>query len=239
MIHFISDLHLTPKRPEIGAAFARYLNGPARGIDALYVLGDLFDAWPGDDALAEPAAQAVANGLAALAASGTRIYLLHGNRDFLIDKAFAQRASATLIDEPYAITLGTEPCTLMHGDALCTDDVAYQRFRTMVRNPDWRSAFLAKPLAERLAIAADVRMQSEQAKQEKSAEIMDVNPEAVAESFRANGYATLIHGHTHRPARHTHLVDGRECTRWVLHDWREHAEWLEWSDTSGLAFGRC
>lgn len=239
MIHFISDLHLTPKQPATSAAFARYLAGPARGVEALYILGDLFDAWPGDDALADPAARGVADALATLADSGTDVFLMHGNRDFLIDHAFAERAHATLISDPYPVSLGGVAYVLMHGDALCTDDIAYQRFRSMVRDPQWRAAFLAKPLAERLAIAADVRMQSEQAKQEKSADIMDVNADAVSAALRAHHYAHVIHGHTHRPACHTHALDGHQCLRWVLHDWHEHAHWLEWTPSDGLIFRSC
>ena len=236
MIHFISDLHLSPKRPETTAAFARYVAGPARRCEALYILGDLFDAWPGDDVLADPSVRAFADALAGLATAGVKLYFMAGNRDFLVDGEFAKAASITLLTEPHRIELGGKPYLLMHGDSLCTDDVEYQRFRAMVRNPQWRAAVLAKPLAERLAMAAEVRMQSEHSKQEKSAEIMDVNAGAVEEVLRANGYPDMIHGHTHRPARHTLSIDGHACERWVLHDWHEKAEWLAWNETDGLRF---
>lgn len=236
VVHFISDLHLGPKNPLLAAAFARYLAGPARGIEALYILGDLLDAWPGDDALTDPTAQAVVGALSALAAGGTQLFVMVGNRDFMIGDAFAQAASATLIVEPFPVVLGAMPALLMHGDALCTDDVDYQQFRTVVRNPQWQAAMMAKPLAERLALAASLQMQSEHAKQGKSGEIMDVNADAVAETFRAAGFPCLIHGHTHRPNQHTMDVDGHRCERWVLHDWRERAEWLAWTPQDGLHF---
>lgn len=239
MIHFISDLHLSARHPETAAAFARYIAGPARSAQALYILGDLFDAWPGDDALVDPAAQGVANAIASLSSAGCEVFFMQGNRDFLIDAGFASAAKLTLIPDPHHVKLGDRDYTLMHGDSLCTDDLAYQRFRTMVRNPEWRQAILAKTLAERLQIAADVRSKSEDAKQEKSAEIMDVNGEAVSAALRQAGYADLIHGHTHRPAYHEHLVDGKACKRWVLHDWRDKAEWLEWTPASGLVFRSC
>ncbi len=236
MIHFISDLHLSPKHPLVAAAFLRYIGGPARGIDALYILGDLFDAWPGDDALVDPAARGIAQALAALARNGTKIYIMQGNRDFMLDCGFAEAAGATLIEEPYVLSLGDTRYVLMHGDALCTDDVAYQQFRAMVRNPKWRAAVLAKPLEERLALAAEIRMKSERAKQDKDIEIMDVNLGAVEAAIRAAGQIDLIHGHTHRPACHTHIVDGKACKRWVLQDWRDKAAWLEWTPGHGLAF---
>lgn len=237
-VHFISDLHLSANRPAVAMAFARYLAGPAQGIEALYILGDLLDAWPGDDALGDPAAQAVVRGLAALAGSGTQVFLMVGNRDFMIGEDFARAAHATLLAEPHRIQLGDTPALLMHGDALCTDDVEYQRFRAMVRNPAWRASVLAKSLPERLALAASIQMQSEQSKQGKRDEIMDVNAEAVAQTLREAGFPLLIHGHTHRPAQHLIDVDEHACTRWVLHDWHDHAEWLAWQPAAGLAFQR-
>ncbi|MCX9155145.1 UDP-2,3-diacylglucosamine diphosphatase [Niveibacterium sp. 24ML] len=239
MIHFISDLHLSARHPETAAAFGRYIAGPARTAQALYILGDLFDAWPGDDALVDPAAQGVANAIASLASAGCEVFLMHGNRDFLIDSGFAEAARLTLIPDPHPLKLGERDYILMHGDSLCTDDIAYQSFRAMVRNPEWRRGILAKTLAERLQIAAEVRSQSEDAKQEKSAEIMDVNGEAVSAALRQAAYPDLIHGHTHRPACHELMVDGQACKRWVLHDWKDRAEWLEWTAESGLVFRSC
>ena len=235
-IHFIADLHLSPAQPATLAAFARYIAGPARSAHALYILGDLFDAWPGDDALASPAAQAVAQALASLSDAGCTVSFIAGNRDFLIGKEFAKAAQLALLQEPAAIELDGKKHLLMHGDSLCTDDVAYQKLRAMVRDPAWQAAILAKPLAERLAMATDARQQSEESKQGKSSEIMDVNVEALAACLRGAGYADLIHGHTHRPAQHTLEVDGHDCTRWVLPDWHDKAVWLEWQQGQGLSF---
>ncbi|WP_417066978.1 UDP-2,3-diacylglucosamine diphosphatase [Niveibacterium terrae] len=235
-IHFIADLHLSPAQPATLAAFARYIAGPARSADALYILGDLFDAWPGDDALASPAVQPIVQALASLAASGCKLSFIAGNRDFLIGEAFAKAARLTLLQEAAAIDLDGKAFVLMHGDSLCTDDVAYQKLRAMVRDPVWQAAVLAKPLAERQAMATDARQQSEESKQVKSSGIMDVNAEALAACLRDSGYADLIHGHTHRPAQHKVEVDGHACTRWVLPDWHDKAVWLEWRQGQGLSF---
>jgi UDP-2,3-diacylglucosamine hydrolase len=235
-IHFIADLHLSPAKPATLAAFSRYIAGPARSADALYILGDLFDAWPGDDALASPAVQPVVQALASLGAAGCKLSFIAGNRDFLIGDEFAKAAGLTLLQEPAAIELDGKAYLLMHGDSLCTDDVAYQKLRAMVRDPAWQAAVLAKPLAERLAMAIDARQQSEESKQVKSSEIMDVNGEALAACLRGAGYADLIHGHTHRPAQHTLVVDGHDCRRWVLPDWHDKAVWLEWKNDQGLSF---
>lgn len=187
--------------------------------EALYILGDLFDAWVGDDDLAEPLHAEVTQALARLSGSGVRVHLLHGNRDFLIGPAFAQAAGLQLLPDPTLIDLYGTPTLLTHGDTLCSDDAAYLAFRDQVRAPAWHSAFLAQPLAERKALAAQWRARSEQEKQSKSEAIMDANPDAVADTLRRHGYPRLIHGHTHRPARHEHQVDGRLCERWVLPAW--------------------
>lgn len=223
---FISDLHLSQSRPGITRLFFDFLQGTAAGAQALYVLGDLFEYWAGDDDLAEPLHAEVASALRRLHEAGVAVYFMHGNRDFLASAEFARAAQAELLPDPTLIDLYGTPTLLMHGDSLCIDDPAYMAFRTKVRNPAWQQAFLAQPLAERKAIIEGLRRDSDAEKAQKSAEIMDVNPEAVATALRENGYPRLIHGHTHRPARHLHDVDGRICERWVLTDWYEDGGYL-------------
>jgi UDP-2,3-diacylglucosamine hydrolase len=223
---FISDLHLTPDRPAATGALMRFLHDTAPAAEALYVLGDLFEYWIGDDGLDQPFNREVADAFRALADRGVRLSFIHGNRDFLIGSRFARESGMQLLSDPTLINLYGPPTLLMHGDTLCSDDVEYQKFRAMVRNPEWQQAFLAKPLAERVRMALDVRGQSEQAKQAKDMAIMDVAPATVEELLRSRAYPRLIHGHTHRPARHEHFVDGRRCERWVLADWYEQGSYL-------------
>ncbi|MBL8436391.1 MAG: UDP-2,3-diacylglucosamine diphosphatase [Zoogloea sp.] len=234
-VHFISDLHLCADRPALTAVFERYLAGPARAAARLYILGDLFEYWAGDDDLDDPLNTRVAERLAALARTGCQVSFMPGNRDFLIGADFASRAGLQILAEPARIELGKQAFILCHGDSLCTDDVAYQAFRKQVRNPAWQAQFLGQPLAVRKQIIAGVRMKSEEAKSEKAAAIMDVNADAVAALFREHGFAPLIHGHTHRPAEHRTVVDEQPCERWVLADWREDdgeasGEVLVWSE---------
>ena len=229
---FISDLHLAAERPAIVDAFFRFLGGPARGAHALYVLGDLFEYWVGDDDLDDPLNTSVAGGFARLAAEGTAVYFMHGNRDFLVGAQFAQRAGARLLDDPARVDLHGTPTLLMHGDTLCTDDVDYQKFRAYARDPRNQARFLGQPVAARHAEMEALRHRSESAKLDKSAEIMDVNAVAVEDALRKAGCPPrLIHGHTHRPARHFHRVDGRECERWVLGDWYERGSYLRCDET--------
>ena len=232
MLHFLSDLHLSPDAPGITRLFLDYLAGEARTAARIFILGDLFEAWPGDDALDDPEddfARDVADRLRALADSGTGVAVQHGNRDFLLGDRFAERSGATLLPDPYVLSLPAWQFVLSHGDALCTDDADYQAFRAQVRAPAWRAAFLARPLAERQAAAAAMRLRSEASKREKTAQAMDLNAAATDDFLRRHGYATLIHGHTHRPAEHHHLVDGIHVERWVLADWREErGEYLAW-----------
>ena len=223
---FISDLHLATERPRIVEQFFSFAGGAAAGAHALYVLGDLFEYWVGDDDLDDPLNRSVAEAFSNLAANGTAIYFMHGNRDFLVGGGFARRASARLLQDPVTVDLHGTPTLLMHGDTLCTDDVEYQKFRAYARNPQNQARFLALPVAARRAEMTALRLKSESAKQDKSAEIMDVNPEAVEQALREAGYPRLIHGHTHRPARHVHRVDGRECERWVLGDWYDTGSYL-------------
>lgn len=229
---FISDLHLCPTRPAINSLFKHFVQDIAPQAEALYILGDFFEYWAGDDDLADPFHSTITDALAGLAKRGTHIYIMHGNRDFLLRDDFMRAAHATLLPDPIRIDLYGTPTLLMHGDTLCTDDVAYQQFRSRVREAAWQDSFLSQPLSQRKAQIEDLRKQSEQAKSNKPAEIMDVNAEAVAAALRAQGYPRLIHGHTHRTAKHAHQLDGMLCERWVLPDWYETGGYLR-CDSSG------
>ncbi|HET9664422.1 MAG TPA: UDP-2,3-diacylglucosamine diphosphatase [Burkholderiales bacterium] len=231
---FVSDLHLAGERPQICAVFFDFVKNVASQAQALYILGDLFEYWIGDDDLDEPLNASVADALGGLGASGITVYFLHGNRDFLIGPAFAARAGATLISDPTTVDLHGTRTLLMHGDTLCTDDVEYQKFRATARNPKFQADFLAQPVAARRQRVGQLREMNAQAKQAKSAEIMDVSPATVEDTLRQFDYPRLIHGHTHRPARHVHVVDGRTCERWVLNDWYERGGYLR-CDASGCA----
>lgn len=223
---FVSDLHLGPERPAISAAFFDFLERDARGAAALYILGDLFDYWIGDDDLADPLCAEVASSLAAVARSGCTVYVMHGNRDFLIRDRFCEAAGATLIADPSVVELGGVRTLLLHGDTLCLDDPDYQSFRAKVRTPAWQEALLAKPIEERRAIARSLRADSKASQLAKSEDIMDVTERAVIDAFRRFGCDRMIHGHTHRPARHEHVVDGRMRERWVLADWYAQGSFL-------------
>jgi len=223
---FISDLHLSPDTADANAALLRFLRNTAAGADALYVLGDLFEYWIGDEGLAQPFVQEIVQGFRALAKRGVALFFMHGNRDFLLGERFAAASGMKMLPDPTLVELYGTRTLLMHGDTLCSDDVEYQQFRAVVRNLDWQQAFLAKPLDERLRMAREVRGRSESSKQAKAMAIMDVSPAAVDNALRSHGYARLFHGHTHRPARHLHHVDGRDCERWVLADWYDHGSYL-------------
>lgn len=223
-ILMIADLHLDPSRPAVIKAFLQFLAGPARNAQALYILGDLFEAWIGDDA--RPADDPIAPALHALSAHGVAIYFLHGNRDFLLGEAFAAAAGAQHLDEPVQRYIDEERVILEHGDALCTDDVEYQALRNQLRDPDWQAQFLALPITERIRQAQAAREQSQAAMTSKTEAIMDVNPMAVAARFREQNAHRLIHGHTHRPAQHHLDIDGKTCTRIVLGDWFEQGSVL-------------
>jgi len=224
---FISDLHLSPARPLLAHAFHDFCAGPARAAAALYVLGDLFDAWIGDDQLREPFAAKVAASLAAVAAAGVPVALMRGNRDLLLGDRFASAAGATLLPDAIVVDVFGTPTLLMHGDTLCTDDVAYQRYRAWSHDAARQQHFLALPYVVRRAFAATLRQLSRRAGATKAPQMMDVNADAVTAALRAHGVAQMIHGHTHRPARHELAVDGRACVRWVLPDWYEEARYLE------------
>lgn len=235
MIHFISDLHLAPQSPGATRIFLEYLGGRARAAEHLHILGDLFEVWPGDDCIDDPDDtfnRDIVDALRALSDSGVRLSVMHGNRDFLLGDEFSTRSGASTLPDPYLLSLPDWQFVLAHGDSLCTDDKDYQAFRAQVRDPAWRLSFLAKPLHERKAIATVLRQQSEQAKREKmkqSQYLMDLNPGDTDDFLREHGYATFIHGHTHHPATHDHLVDGIHVERWVLADWHEdRGEFLCW-----------
>lgn len=215
---FISDLHLTAEHPDTTRSFRRFLETHARGAASLYILGDFFDVWIGDDA-DTPLIDEVTTSLAELVANGTRLYLMHGNRDFLIGTAFTQRCGARLIAEPYRLILYGRQYLLMHGDVLCTDDHDYQAFRRMVRDPGWQREFLARPLAERQAFAEEARRKSRSMNSNKPEDIMDVNLDAVKQLVSRYGCDCLIHGHTHRPAVHDVHLPERTVQRVVLGDW--------------------
>ena len=228
---FVSDLHLATERPRIVEQFFSFMRGPAREADALYVLGDLFEYWIGDDNAEDPLNASVASAFAALAASGTPVSFMHGNRDLLVGREFANRAGAQMLDDPTLIDVHGTRTLLMHGDTLCTDDVEYLKFRAYARDPAQQQRFLAQPLAARRAEVDGLRARNIDAKLGKSAQIMDVNREAVEQTLREHGYPRLIHGHTHRPARHVHVVDGHACERWVLADWYENGSYLRCDDS--------
>lgn len=229
---FISDLHLAAERPHINEQFFTFVRDTAPAAAALYILGDLFEYWIGDDDRDDPLNDAVATALAALAARDTRVHLMHGNRDLLIGADFTSRCGATLIADPAVIDLHGTRTLLMHGDTLCTDDADYQKFRAYAHDAGNQRKFLAQPTAARREQMRGMRAQSEQGKKEKSAEIMDVTLAAVDAALRAHGYPRLIHGHTHRPARHLHQVDDHVCERWVLADWYQCGSYLH-CDTGG------
>ncbi len=232
MIHFLSDLHLSPGTPGVTRLFLNYLSNEARTAERLFILGDLFEAWPGDDSIDDPDEhfnRKIVAWLRELSDSGTEVSVQHGNRDFLLGEHFAERSGATLLPDPCVLSLPSWQFVLSHGDGLCTDDAEYQAFRAQVRNKDWQVGFLRKPLAERKAMAAAMREQSEASKRDKPIQAMDLNSAATDDFLRQYGYATLIHGHTHRPARHDHIVDGIHVERWVLSDWHEdRGEFLAW-----------
>ncbi|MBC7779838.1 MAG: UDP-2,3-diacylglucosamine diphosphatase [Proteobacteria bacterium] len=218
---FISDLHLSATRPHTTQAFADFLRRRATGADALYILGDLFDFWIGDDDLEDPLNARVVDALAALTAAGVPVWFMHGNRDFLVGARFADATGVRILDDPTVIDVYGTRTLLMHGDTLCIEDTRYNALRATVRDPGVQQAFLARTLDARRAEVQRMRAISEQEKQTKSNEIMDVTPSEVLRTLRRHGYPRLIHGHTHRPMRHAHPVDGRVCERWVLADWAD------------------
>jgi len=219
LILFISDLHLQEDRPALTEAFLRFVDERARSARQLYLLGDLFEYWAGDDDLDAPFHQRIVGALRSLSDAGVELFWIAGNRDFLVGDAFAQAAGLTLLPETWVIEDHGRRIVLVHGDAQCTDDVNYMAFRAQVRQPDWQRQFLAMPLAQRKAIIAGLRDNSRKDQAGKSDEIMDVTPGAIAAVFAETDTTVMIHGHTHRPA--LHHVDGK--LRYVLPDWEPEA----------------
>jgi UDP-2,3-diacylglucosamine hydrolase len=215
---FISDLHLEDRRPETTKLLLKFLQDEAVHADALYILGDLFEFWLGDDAPSKCSLD-VATALKRLSQSGVPCYFMHGNRDFLLQGEYAARAGLKLLPEEYVAELYGERVLLMHGDSLCTDDIAYQQFRTVVRDPAWQRDFLAKSPQERLQTALQARDASAAHKGAMEMTIMDVNPGEVVDAFKRHGVSRMIHGHTHRPATHDLEIEGRPAQRIVLGDW--------------------
>ncbi|MDZ4202177.1 MAG: UDP-2,3-diacylglucosamine diphosphatase [Gallionella sp.] len=223
---FISDLHLSGDQPQSLAAFRRFAADTAPPAETLYILGDLFEYWAGDDDLDDPFHRQVIDTLRDIAQHGCKIFLLRGNRDLLMGQQLATACHAVLLDDPTLIDLYGTPTLLSHGDTLCSDDAAYQNYRAQVHDAGFQREFLAKPLAERKAWIAQLRQRSMAEKQNKDSTIMDVNDETIAELLREYRYPRLIHGHTHRPALHEHRIDGHRCERWVLGDWNEQGSVL-------------
>ena len=223
----LSDLHLAPERTAAVAAFHAFARGPAREAAAVYVMGDLFDAWIGDDQRREPFAQAIVESLRGVSDAGVRLYIARGNRDFLLGDAFAQAAGATLLQEQTIVELGGTMTLLSHGDEFCTDDVGYQRYRALSRDPDHQRRLLRLPYRLRRWIAAWLRRGSRAATARKPESILDVNAAAIERTFRRLDVRRMIHGHTHRPARHRTIVDGTPRERLVLADWDDRGYFLE------------
>ena len=226
---FISDLHLEAKRPEIGEQFLAFLAGPARDADALYILGDLFEAWLGDDD-PNPYYVQMKSAIRELADSGVPVFFMHGNRDFMIGDTFAAETGVTLLGDPCPMELHGKTVLLSHGDALCTDDVEYQQVRAMTRNPEWQAMMMAKSIEERIAFALQAREKSMSRHQAMDEEIADVNQDAVEQTIEEHKVDVLLHGHTHRPAVHALEVNGRKAHRIVLGDWYEQGSMVEWDE---------
>lgn len=227
---FASDLHLDPSTPEIAERFKRFLAGPVRDARALFLLGDLFEAWLGDDD-PEPAHRAAIAEVARLAASGTMVYVMRGNRDFMLGERFCDAAGAVLLDDPAILEIGGARLVLSHGDGLCVDDGSYQHLRALVRDPGLRAAFARLPIEARRRLALEARAGSREHLAHAAGYITDVNAEAVDAVFRGSGATLMIHGHTHRPGVHRTETDGLARTRIVLGAWHDDANVVRWDDS--------
>lgn len=223
---FISDLHLAPERPDIIQLFVNFLDHQATSAKQLYILGDFVEYWLGDDDTAT-GLKPVFDKMKQVSEQGLEIFLMHGNRDFLMGEELARRCGCTLIPDPYIIDIDNTPVILMHGDTLCTDDVRYQELRLMLRHPDWQKEFLAKPLDERTMLAEALRKKSMEETGKKSEDIMDVNATAVEQAFQEHQVQLMIHGHTHRPGIHQLTIDQQKLIRIVLGDWYRQGSCLE------------
>jgi UDP-2,3-diacylglucosamine hydrolase len=229
---FVADLHLCSKRPALTKAFVNFIEETVSGYQELYLLGDIFEAWIGDDYL-DPAMLPVIKALKTLSNSGTKLYFQHGNRDFLVGNDLMKKIGATLLGDSHLVTLETQIALVMHGDQLCTDDIEYQKFRSMVRSENWRNEFLSKDIEQRLQIAEHLRNQSKEHSSKKSQQITDVNPHKVVEAIDDANVRLLIHGHTHRPKTHTvQMPNSMTATRMVLGDWGQSL-WYIKSDIKG------
>jgi UDP-2,3-diacylglucosamine hydrolase len=234
-IVFISDLHLSPERPQIIDLFIRFADEVAAEADSLYILGDFLEYWLGDDD-STPSLTPVFDKLIELhERHATDVYFMHGNRDFLVGKQLAKHCRFNLIHDPYKIKIHDKDALLMHGDTLCTDDVEYQKFRQMVRSSQWQQQILSKTLEERIEIAKGLREKSQQSTSAKEEYIMDVNQEATDKAFIENNVDLIIHGHTHRPAIHQKKINGIDTTRIVLGDWYNTGSYLRIKDSSQFA----
>lgn len=225
---FISDLHLEVERPDISKHFLEFLQTEATEAESLYILGDLFEAWVGDD---DPNAHyfKIKRGLRKLVDSGVPTYFMHGNRDFMIGRDFANETGIEILDDPHRVDMYGQKALLSHGDALCTDDIQYQQIRKMTRDPDWQATMRAKPLKERLRIAEEARRQSLERTVNMDMDIMDVNQEAVRTTIQEYGVDVLLHGHTHRPGVHTIDLGPRKAKRIVLGDWYAQGSVVRWN----------
>lgn len=226
---FISDLHLEAGRPEIGEQFLSFLGDEARDAEALYILGDLFEVWLGDDD-PNPYYTSMKVAIRELTDSGVPVFFMHGNRDFTIGEIFSGETGVEILDDPVIVDLYGQSVLLSHGDALCTDDVQYQQVRAMTRNPEWQAMMLAKSIEERIAFSIQARKDSMAHSNSVSAEIMDVNLEAVVATLRQHGTSIMLHGHTHRPAIHDVDLGNRLATRIVLGDWFEQGSVVRWDE---------
>jgi len=224
---FISDLHLEAERPDIAEQFLKFLETDASQADDLYILGDLFEAWVGDD---DPNTHyfTIKRALRKLSDSGIPVYFMHGNRDFMIGRGFANETGVEILKDPHKVVMYGRQVLLSHGDALCTDDVQYQRVRKMTRDPDWQATILARPLKDRLRMAEEARRQSLEQTMNLSMEIMDVNQNAVKTVIKSFKVDVLLHGHTHRPAIHDVDLGNRKAKRIVLGDWYTQGSMVRW-----------
>lgn len=227
---FISDLHLCDQQPQITKSFLQFCESKARFARALYILGDFFEYWLGDDAI-DKTAQIAQKAISNLTASGIEVFFMAGNRDFLLGQQFADACGMKLLEEPYSLNLRGEEILLIHGDAECIDDQPYQQVRSMLRNPEWQQQFLTMPIEKRIEFAQQARIKSQEHTQNTSTEIMDVNSTAIDELFLIHKVSTIIHGHTHRPAIHQ-LGKKR---RIVLGDWHHQTSFLQFDPSSGFS----
>ncbi len=227
-IIFISDLHLSPERPQTNNLFFDFLTAIPRTVDSLYILGDLFEFWIGDDAAEVTGQVEVVSAIRRMVDSGVTVYFMHGNRDFLIGDSFAEASGCILLPDPTQISIDDKEVLLMHGDSMCTDDVAHQEFRSLVSNPEWQKEFLSCSIEKRLQLALNARSQSNLHKAMTSMDIMDVNQSSVMREINKRNIDVLIHGHTHRPGIHSVDVNGRRARRIVLGDWYEQSSVLRY-----------